>query len=144
LKAYLLDTNIISNVIRPAPSPALVAWLGERADEELFIASLTLAELRRGILQKSPGRRRDELERWFAGADGPPSLFRGRILSFDDRAAIVWAELMADGRARGRPRSALDMIVAAVALANGCTPVTDNERDFEGLEIINPMRVLAP
>jgi len=138
--AYLLDTNIISNVIKPKPSHALLAWLADRADEELFIASLTLAEIRRGILDKPPGKKRDELERWFSGAEGPQALFRGRILPFDDRAAMKWAELMAEGKAQGRPRSALDMIIAAVALVNGCTVVTDNQRDFDDVEVVNPMR----
>jgi predicted nucleic acid-binding protein len=68
---YLLDTNIISNVIKPEPSPSLLAWLGARADDELFIASLTLAEIKRGILEKPPGKKRDELERWFSGPEGP-------------------------------------------------------------------------
>jgi predicted nucleic acid-binding protein len=137
---YLLDTNIISNVIRPEPSPSLLAWFAERADDELLVASLTLAEIKRGILEKPPGKKRDELERWFSGAEGPQALFRGRILPFDDKAALAWAELMAEGKAQGRPRSALDMIIAAVALVKGCAVVTDNERDFDGVDVINPSR----
>lgn len=137
---YLLDTNIISNVTKPAASEPLLAWMAGRADEDLFIASLTVAEIRRGILQCPPGRRRDQLETWFAGAEGPQALFAGRILPFDERAGLVWASLMADGKAKGRPRSALDMIIAAVAGANECIVVTDNERDFAGLQVINPTR----
>ena len=68
------------------------------------------------------------------------SLFAGRVPAFDENAALIWARLMARGTAAGRPRSALDRIVAAVALANACVVVTDNEEDFAGLEIINPMR----
>ncbi|WP_255469617.1 PIN domain-containing protein [Paracoccus sp. FO-3] len=67
------------------------------------------------------------------------SLFAVRILPFDDKAGLIWARLMADGRAAGRPRTALDMIIAAVAGANDCVVVTDNEKDFVGLEIINPL-----
>ncbi|MBP0650411.1 PIN domain-containing protein, partial [Mycobacterium tuberculosis] len=70
----------------------------------------------------------------------PQALFAGRILAFDDGAALVWARLMAEGKAAGRPRSALDMIIAAVAEANGCVVVTDNERDFHGVEVVNPVR----
>jgi toxin FitB len=66
--------------------------MGERSDHELFISALTLAELRRGILEKPSGRGRDALERWFSGPEGPQALFQGRILAFDDKAAIVWAE----------------------------------------------------
>ncbi len=135
---YLLDTNIISNIAKPVPSGALLAWMGEQYDEDLFIASLTVAEIRRGVLEEPAGKRRDELEIWFSGPEGPQALFADRVLSFDQNAGLIWARLMAGGKARGRPRSALDMIIAAVAEANGCTVVTDNERDFEGVSFVNP------
>lgn len=137
---YVLDTNVISDVVKPEPSPALLGWMADQRDEDLFIASLTLAEIRRGILEAPMGRRREALVDWFAGPEGPPALFAGRILPFDDRAAMAWAELMAGGTAAGRPRSALDMIIAATARANDCVVVTGNERDFVGVEVVNPMR----
>ena len=140
MSRYLLDTNIISDATKPAPAEALVAWMSEQADEDLFISSLTVAEIRRGILEKPAGKKRRELERWFSGPDGPQALFGGRVLPFDEKAGVVWARLMAEGTARGRPRSPLDMIVAAVAEANDCVVVTDNERDFAGLKIVNPLR----
>lgn len=137
---YLLDTNIISNITKPAPSEFLIAWMAEQADQDLFIASLTVAEIRRGILETPAGKRRDRLETWFAGPDGPQTLFAGRVLPFDEKAGLVWAHLMADGKAKGRPRSALDTIIAAVAEANGCVVVTGNEKDFVGIEVVNPLR----
>ncbi len=140
MSRYLLDTHIISNVTKPVPSEGLVAWMAERADEDLFISSLTVAEIRRGILEKPAGKKRRELERWFAGPEGPSTLFAGRVLPFDEKAGLVWARLMADGKAKGRPRSPLDMIVAAVAEANDCVVVTENEKDFAGLKIVNPLR----
>ncbi|HLY19123.1 MAG TPA: type II toxin-antitoxin system VapC family toxin [Bryobacteraceae bacterium] len=136
----LLDTNIISNVTKPAPSEALVAWMAAQADEDMFISSLTLAEIHRGILEKPAGKKRRELERWFSGPEGPQALFAGRVLPFDERAGLVWARLMADGTAKGRPRSPLDMIIAAVAEANDCVVVTGNEGDFSGLKVLNPLR----
>jgi len=136
----LLDTNIISNVTKPVPSEALVAWMAEQSDEDLFICSLTVAEIRRGILEKPPGKKRRELERWFSGPEGPQALFAGRVLPFDEKAGLVWARLMAGGTAKGRPRSPLDMIIAAVAEANDCVVVTENERHFAGLKIVNPLR----
>jgi predicted nucleic acid-binding protein len=114
--------------------------MADQADEDLFIASLTVAEIRRGLLEKPAGKKRRELERWFAGPEGPPALFAGRVLPFDEKAALIWARLMAEGTARGRPRSALDMIIAAVAEANDCVVVTDNEKDFVGVKIVNPLR----
>ncbi len=86
------------------------------------------------------GPKRRDLERWFAGSEGPQALFVGRVLAFDEAAALIWARFMAEGTAIGRPRSAVDLIVAAVAEANDCVVVTDNERDFVGLPILNPMR----
>ncbi|MBY3173326.1 PIN domain-containing protein [Rhizobium leguminosarum] len=137
---YLLDTNILSNVTKPAPSEPLLAWMAVQTDTDLFISSLTVAEIRRGVLEKPAGKKRHQLEAWFSGPEGPQALFAGRILAFDEKAGLIWARLMADGRAKGRPRSGLDMIIAAVAEANGCIVVTDNEKDFDGLDIVNPLR----
>ncbi len=136
----LLDTNIISNVTKPVPFEALVAWMSRQADRDLFISSLTVAEIRRGIQEKPAGKKRRELEHWFSGPEGPQALFAGRVLPFDEKAALIWARLMADGAAKGRPRSPLDMIIAAVAEANDCVIVSENERDFAGLKIVNPLR----
>jgi predicted nucleic acid-binding protein len=138
---YLLDTNIISNILKRQPSVALTAWMAKQADEDLFIASLTVAEIRRGILEKPAGKRRDQLAAWFAGPEGPQALFAGRVLPFDEKAALLWAQLMADGKTKGRPRSALDTIIASVAEANECVVVTDNEKDFAGIQVVNPLRV---
>jgi toxin FitB len=137
---FVLDTNIISNVTKPVPATTLTRWMAEQADEDLFITSLTIAEIGRGVLEMPTGKRRRELEDWLAGPEGPQALFAGRVLAFDEVAALVWARLMAEGTAIGRPRSALDMIVAAIAEANGCVVATDNEKDFAGLDFVNPLR----
>lgn len=138
---YLLDTNIISDATKPAPSPAIAAWLQGQRDSDLFISTLTLAEIERGILEKPAGRKRRALEEWFRSADGPLKLFAGRILAFDESAASTWARLMAQGKRTGQPRSALDMIIAAIAETNACVLVTLNERDFMGLDALNPARL---
>jgi predicted nucleic acid-binding protein len=137
---YLLDTNIISNVIKPEPLQALLTWLGAQKDDDLFIASLTVAEIQRGIMEKPPGRKRSALDTWFSGPEGPLSLFAGRILPFDERAGLHWARLMADGKAAGRPRNELDMIIASIAVANDCVVVTDNEKDFVDIALVNLLR----
>jgi toxin FitB len=138
VRRYLLDTNILSNATKPQPSEPLVEWLAQQIDDTLFIASLTLAEIKRGILEKPSGKKRRELEKWFANA--ALSLFAGRVLPFDDRAGLIWARLMAEGTAQGRPRSPLDMIIASVAEANDCTLVTDNTQHFVGIKTLNPMQ----
>jgi toxin FitB len=138
---YLLDTNILSNLTKPEPSQSLIDWISEQEDEKLFVASMTIAEVGRGILDKPAGRNRAALEAWLAGSDGLPAQFAGRVLPFDEKAGMIWATLMAEGKAAGRTRGAVDMIIAAVATANGCVIVTDDEKHFWGLKLINPIRL---
>ena len=137
---YLLDTNILSNVTKAAPSQALLAWMADQADDSLFISSMVVGEIWRGIYELPRGKKRRQLEDWYSGPEGPQALFLGRVLPFDEKAALVWARLMSEGTAKGRPRSALDMIVAAVAESNNCILVTDNEKHFQGIEFFNPLR----
>jgi toxin FitB len=137
---YLLDTNIISNITKPTPSQSLLEWMSEQADDDLFISSLSLAEIRRGVLAKPAGKKRRELEEWFTGPEGPQALFAGRVLPFDEKAALVWGRLMAEGTLAGQPRSGFDMVVAAIAEANDCVVVTDNEKHFPGVSLLNPLR----
>ena len=73
---YLLDTNIISNATKQAPSESLLGWMAEQSDEDLFIASLTVAEIWAGVLEKPAGKKRTLLERWFAGPEGPAVALR--------------------------------------------------------------------
>jgi predicted nucleic acid-binding protein len=137
---YLLDTNIVSEATKPRVSQPLADWLDRQADTDLFIVTLTIAEIWRGILEMAPGRRRRDLEAWFYGSEGPQALFGGRVLPFDEAAAFEWARIMAAGTEIGRPRSPIDMVIAATAAANGCTVVTANDRDFRGaVDCLNPM-----
>lgn len=137
MSRYLLDTSVRSNITKPVPSESLLAWMVEQADADLFIASLTVAEIRRGVLKKPAGRKRDQLEAWFDGPEGPSALFAARVLAFDETAGLVWARLMAERTANGRPRSAIDTITAAIAESNDCTVATDNEKDCAGIDIIS-------
>jgi predicted nucleic acid-binding protein len=138
---FLLDTTIVSEAVKPRLSPALLAWLGGQPDAGLHICTLTVAEIRRGILEMEAGRRRRELDAWFAGPEGPQALFAGRVLPFDERAALEWARIMAEGTAAGRPCSALDMVVAATAAVHGLTVATANEKHFRdtGVPWFNPL-----
>ena len=137
---YLLDTNIVSDPLRPQPSAAITEWVQGQAASDLFISTFTVAEIWRGVLERVPGRKRRQLEAWFTGPVGPQALFQGRMLPFDFAASLEWARLMAEGTAAGRPRSGLDMIIAAVAAANDCVVVTVNQRHFEGaVEFVNPL-----
>jgi predicted nucleic acid-binding protein len=137
---YLLDTSIISDATKAQPPSALIEWLADQSDDSLFISSLTAAEILRGIFENPAGKKRLLLEHWFAGPEGPPALFDGRVLPFDTSAALIWARLMAEGTKRGHPRSPLDMVIAAIAEASNCIVVTGNEKRFAGLKTLNPMR----
>jgi toxin FitB len=140
LSRYLLDTNIVSNPLKPSPSQLLLSWLANQTDEDLFISSLNLAEIWSGILELPAGKRRRALEGWFAGSAGPVEFFRNRVLSFNLEAALIWGKLMSEGKRTGRPRDPIDMIVAAIAEANNCVLVTDNEKHFAGIRFINPLK----
>jgi len=106
---YLLDTNTISNATKPLPpSRSLNGWPNKWTPICSFVP-LSLADIYRGILEKPSGKKRRELEEWFKGPEGPQALFRGRVLAFDEEAALIWARLMSQGTHAGRPRSALGM-----------------------------------
>lgn len=137
---YLLDTNILNHVIKSTAPAALAAWLDEQPDESLYICSMNLAEIWNGILQLAAGEKRSEQEGWFSGPRGPRVVFGGRVLKFDDNAALVWARLMSERGAAGLPCAPIDMIYAAIAEANGCILVTDDEERFTGLNAFNPTK----
>lgn len=138
---YLLDTNIISNAVKPVPSPKLAEWMIEQNDADLYIAAMSLAEIWHGILLLPVGKKRAGLETWFAGPEGPPQLFSGRIMAFEERAALIWGRLMVDAKTRRMPIDVTDMHIAAVAEANRCVVVTANEADFKMVPYLNPMNL---
>jgi predicted nucleic acid-binding protein len=115
--------------------------LGAQRDDSLYISTLTIAEIRRGILEKQGGRRRTALNDWFSGPEGPQALFAGRVLAFDERSALEWARIMSEGTALGRPRSAIDMIIAGTAAAYDLIVATANEKHFRdsGVRWFNPL-----
>jgi hypothetical protein len=134
----LLDTNIVSETMRDAPSPAVVAWFDGEQALDLFIPSLVLAEIHFGIAKLAPGARRGQLER--AVAELADELYRGRIVNFDERAASAYGAVSSRRRASGRPISQMDALIASVTIANGAALATRNTRDFAGLGIslVNP------
>ena len=103
-----------------------------------FVEKSPISVMVRGTLERVLGA--DQLDAWFSGPEGPSALFAGRVLPFDERAGLIWARLMAEGTTKGRPRSALDTIIASIAVANDCIVVTDNEKDFADVEMVNPLR----
>ncbi|HBL30347.1 MAG TPA: VapC toxin family PIN domain ribonuclease [Acidobacteria bacterium] len=136
--SFLLDTNVISEWIRPLPEPAIVSWLSRIDEDRVFLSVASLAEIRHGIELLAPGHRRRLLETWLA--ETLPARFEGRILDINPRVAVLWGEIMARGRRAGRPVGAMDAFFAATAEAHAMTLVTRNTRDFEalGIKLLDP------
>ncbi len=136
--SFLIDTNVISEVVKPEPHSRVVVWLEGVEEDLVFLSVATLAEIRRGLELMEPGRRQDRLSQWLH--QDLPARFAGRILDIDSRTAQMWGILMARGKRAGLNLSALDAFLAATAQAHGLTLVTRNVRDFGPLEIptLNP------
>lgn len=138
MTTFLLDTNVISETVRPRPSEAVLAWLTDQSPATLFLASPTLGELMRGACRLEAGPRRQSFERWIER--DLAAQFEGRILPFDTPAALRWGELMGEGDRAGTTRPAADTQIAAIALSHGMTLATRNTKDFEtsGVPLCNP------
>ena len=136
----ILDTNVVSELLRTAPDPKVVAWLAAEDGADVHLTAINEAELRLGVAIMPDGRRREALAEALEGI--LMEEFRGRILPFDSAAATAYAGIVAVRRAAGRPISQLDAQIAAVAQIHGADLATRNVRDFEGcdIDVINPWR----
>ncbi|WP_342733492.1 type II toxin-antitoxin system VapC family toxin [Bradyrhizobium sp. B117] len=134
----LLDTNVLSEVQRPAPSPKVLAWLDTIDEDRTFISVASIAELRRGVAMLEDGRRRTALAAWLA--HDLPARFADRVLPNDHAVAERWGDLMAQSHRTGVALSVMDGFFAATALANSLTLVTRNVKDFAalGVPLLNP------
>lgn len=134
----VLDTNVISELMRTTPHSGVLTWVDEQATAGLFITAVTEAEIRLGIALLPAGKRRDRIaeaaDRAFA------TLFGDRVLPFDSEAARAYATIAAMRRAAGRPISQLDCQIAAIASCRGAAIATRNSGDFEGcgVEVVDP------
>lgn len=129
---YLLDTNVISELIRPNPSPNVSRFV-DTSEDELHISVVTLAEIRFGIASMDHGRKRLALEEWLS--QDIPARFGSRILDIDRDVATAWGELMALSERKGANVQAMDGLLAATAIAHNMTLVTRNLRDFARLDL---------
>lgn len=134
----LVDTNVISEPLRREPSAAVIEWLDAQNVETLFLAAISLAEMRFGVAALPEGRRRDWLHQSIE--QRVVLLFRGRILPFDDAASKAYASLCAKARATGNAMASADGFIAATAAANGLIVATRDVAPFEaaGLRVIDP------
>ncbi|MBS0528590.1 MAG: type II toxin-antitoxin system VapC family toxin, partial [Proteobacteria bacterium] len=123
----LLDTNVLSEVRRPAPDSKVLAWLDAIDEDRAFISVTSIAELRRGIALMNDGRRREALTAWLA--EDLPARFAGRILPIDPAIAARWGDLMAQARQSGFALSVMDGFFAATALDRELVLATRNTKD---------------
>lgn len=133
----VLDTNVVSEAMKPEPMPAVRTWLDAQAAETLYLTSVTIAELMFGIGALPQGRRKDKLTE---ALDGVLALFADRILSFDTRAARRYAELAVSARAAGKGFPTSDGYIAAIAAAHGFAVASRDTSPFTavGLTTIDP------
>lgn len=126
--SYLLDTNIVSEWVKPRPDPGVVSWLAEVDEDRVFLSIVTLAELRYGIARMADGSRRRRLDEWLRNE--LPLRFEGRLLPIDAAVAENWGEVVARREAEGQPIGTMDAFIAAMAQAHNLTLVTRNAPDF--------------
>lgn len=134
----VLDTNVLSELMRPRPDPTVESWLADQPGASVFISAITEAELRYGIALLPGGKRQATLSTILQAMLSED--FDGRILPFDSPAAAAFAEIAADRRRAGKPISQADAQIAAIARSRGAALATRNVADFQecGIEIINP------
>lgn len=140
----LLDTNVVSELMRPAPDASVMAWTRSQAIEELATSVVTVAEVGAGLACLPAGaRRRDLVARWSRLQDEG---FGERIFHLDRAAAKVYGELFAQRQRAGQSTAAFDLLIASIARTHGLTVATRNVRDFEdcGVQIVNPWTAAAP
>ncbi len=134
----LLDTNVVSELMRPSPEPAVLKWINEQAPAHLVTSTLTVAEIGAGLAVLPDGARKEDLRSRAAAL-----LSQGlgeRILGFDLHAAATYGDLIAARRAMGRPMQGIDLLIAAIAHSRSIAVATRNVADFEGcgLALVNP------
>ena len=131
--SFLLDTNVISEWIKPQPDRNVVSWLAGVDEDRVFISVISFAEVRHGVELLPVGRRRERLTHWLA--EEVPERFEGRVLAIDQHIAETWGVIMARGQKAGLTPGTMDAFVAATAAAHNLTLATRNVKDFQRLGI---------
>lgn len=141
MSGFLLDTNVISELVRPRPDPRVARWLDSADEELLFLSVLTLGEIRKGITTLTDPARKARLEVWLHGNLLPR--FESRILPIDQAIAERWGQITGLLAAQGSPLPVIDGLVAATALDHNLTLVTRNTRDvaLTGVGVFDPWTV---
>jgi predicted nucleic acid-binding protein len=134
---FLLDTNAVSEWVKPRPNAGLSRWMEAADEDRVFLSVISLAELRYSVERMAAGARRNRLEQWLLRE--LPLRFEGRILTVDHRIAEAWGRTVSRCEALGRPVGAMDAFLSATAEIHRLTLVTRNVSDFPALKaVLNP------
>lgn len=135
---YLLDTNVISELIARQPNQQVLAWLDSLDPHTVYLSVITLGEIQKGISRLPDSARKAELRQWLN--DHLLRRFAGQILELDAEVMLTWGTLVAELEQKGRPLPALDSLIAALARHHRCTLVTRNASDFQdtAITLLNP------
>jgi len=137
---YLLDTNVISELVSKQPNKKVVEWLDRLDPNTIYLSVITIGEISKGVEKLPPSKRRDRVKEWLE--EDLLVRFQGRILEITTGVMLIWGELTGRLENEGRSITAIDSLIAAVALQGNYCLVTRNEHDFQhtGVTIINPWK----
>jgi toxin FitB len=135
----ILDTNVVSEMMRPVPEASVLRWFANLAIEDAHLTAITLAEILVGIELLPVGKRREVLR---TGAERTFAVFAGRVLAFDEKSASAFSSISSTRRKQGRPILPFDAQIAAITRVHGATLATRNVEDFEGcgVRLVNPWK----
>jgi len=135
---YLLDTCLLSELLKPQPRQTVIEWFQTVPETQLYLSVLTLGELHKGIAKLPGSKRKQKLELWLES--DLKQRFKTRLLNIDLQTALVWGTVLAQAEQRGQSMSAIDSLLSATALAHNLVLVTRNTRDMEasGVPLLNP------
>jgi tRNA(fMet)-specific endonuclease VapC len=135
---YLLDTNVISELVAKQPNPRVIQWVDQLQPEEVYLSVITVGELSKGIEKLPSSKRKETLQNWLR--DDLLLRFSERILPLDVAAMLTWGTLTGQLERIGKPLSAMDSLIAALAVHHNCTLVTRNIEHFKqtGVLLVNP------
>ncbi|MEI7906806.1 MAG: type II toxin-antitoxin system VapC family toxin [Bacteroidota bacterium] len=130
---YLLDTCLISELVKKVPNSAVVSWLNEQDEQSLFLSVLTIGELQKGIRKLADGERKDELQAW---VEHDLALrFTGRIIDIHLETVLIWGRMQGESEQKGVILPVMDSLIAATAKAHGLVVVTRNVKDIERCQV---------
>ncbi|MFO7170724.1 MAG: type II toxin-antitoxin system VapC family toxin [Chloroflexota bacterium] len=140
---YLLDTNVISELVSKRPNQGVIDWIDQRDPASIYISAITIGEIRKGVEKLPASRRREQVTAWLE--NDLLIRFQGRIAEITTEVMLTWGVLTGRLESEGNPMPAIDSLLAAIALQGSYALVTRNDEDFKhtGITVINPWKACA-